>query len=159
MNNAEDLAGRIGGKAPPLSAPSQLHPPLLLFPARNSNAFTGARETSERGKEENSRSLLLLTNSPGRGEELHMYTQGIATNQFLKHDTFFLSLGTYHTLFWIFVSFVSNWHLSQKKPHRCSALLLPFHWRLPERERDRERETEREKARGHEKERVGQKAQ
>ena len=66
---------------------------------------------------------------------------------------FFPVVGNYLTLFWLFVSFVWNWHLSQKKPRRCSALLLPFQWRLPTREREGERRREREE------ERVGQKTQ
>lgn len=50
--------------APPPAAPSKLHPPLLLFPARNSNAFTGVREQrGGRGEREDSRSLLLLTHA------------------------------------------------------------------------------------------------
>lgn len=75
------------------------------------------------------------------------------TNQFLKHASVFLVLGTISVFFRLFVSFVRNWHLSQKKPRRRSALLLPFHWRLPTSEREREREREREG------ERVGQKTQ
>ena len=73
---------------------------------------------------------------------------------------FLPAAGNYLTLFWLFVSFVWNWHLSQKKPRRCSALMLPFQWRRPmsERERERERE-ERERGGEREEERVGQKTQ
>lgn len=83
-----------------------------------------------------------------------MHTHLITTNQFFKHATFPSVVGIYHTLFsffLFFVPFVWNWHLSQKKPRCCSALLLPFHWRLPTRSRESEREREREE------ERVGQK--
>ena len=58
---------------------------------------------------------------------------------------FLPAAGNYLTLFWLFVSFVWNWHLSQKKPRRCSALMLPFQWRRPMSERERERERERGK--------------
>lgn len=53
----------------------------------------------------------------------------IAENDLFFLFLFFLGGGG------LFVSFVRNWHLSQKKPRRCSTLLLSFHWRLPMRGR------------------------
>lgn len=56
------------------------------------------QENREGGKTD-SRSLLLLTRAIQKSLARHMHTRVIATNQFLKHATFFLSFGTISLFF------------------------------------------------------------
>lgn len=120
------------------------------------------QESREGGKRD-SRSLMLLTHAIqknlARGELLHMHIRVIATNQFLKHATFFLSLGTISLFFGFCVFCLELAPVPEKAP-----LLLrppaPFSLETAhERERGRESKKERERGGECEEGREGHKTQ
>ena len=151
----EDSTGRRGGKGSASHCPFPTPPTPPSFPRSKLKCLHGSKTAGREGGEvargfkisATTQSCNKKKKSPARGEELHMHTCNYYKSV-LKTCHFLTIIGNYLTLFWLFVSFVWNWHLSQKKA------LLPLRPPAPlsletahEREREKKRKRERESVR------------